>query len=94
MKKRSVKQIAAMAAIVLLAALYILTLVMAIFDPSASGRWFVICLVCTMAVPLLAWIFIWIYGQTTGKKTIADLHLMQTPEEADEITVSEEDAEK
>lgn len=83
-KKRTAKQIAALAAVILLAALYILTLVVAILDPSASGRWFGACLVCTVAVPLLAWIFIWIYGETTGKKTIADLHLMQTPEEAEE----------
>ncbi len=77
MKKRTAKQIAALVAVILLAALYIVTLVVAIVDPTASGKWFVGCLVCTMAVPLLAWIFIWIYGETTGKKTIADLHLMQ-----------------
>ena len=77
MKKRTAKQIAALVAVILLAALYIVTLVVAIVDPPASGKWFVGCLVCTMAVPLLAWIFIWIYGETTGKKTIADLHLMQ-----------------
>ncbi len=77
MKKRTAKQIAALVAVILLAALYIVTLVVAIVDPTASGKWFVGYLVCTMAVPLLAWIFIWIYGETTGKKTIADLHLMQ-----------------
>lgn len=103
-KKPSVKQIAAMTAVILLAALYILTLIMAIVDPSASGRWFVICLVCTMAIPLLAWIFIWIYGETTGKKTIADLHLMQEQdaeeslpeekkEESNEKPVKEENGE-
>ena len=77
MKKRTAKQIAALVAVILLAALYIVTLVVAMVHPTASGKWFVGCLVCTMAVPLLAWIFIWIYGETTGKKTIADLHLMQ-----------------
>lgn len=76
-KKKTVKQIVAMTAVVLLALLYVVTLVLAIFDPSQSGRWFLISLICTMLIPLLAWIFIWIYGETTGKKTIADLHLMQ-----------------
>lgn len=83
MKNRKVKQIAAIAAVILLAALYLLTLVAAIIDPSASGRWFAGCLVCTMAVPLLAWIFIWIYGEVTDRKTVADLHLMQDQEEKD-----------
>lgn len=77
MKKRTAKQVVALGAVILLVALYVVTLLVAIFDKSASGRWFQICLVCTVAIPLLAWIFIWIYGQYTGKKTIADLNLMQ-----------------
>lgn len=83
MKKRSAKQIAALVAIILLVAMYALTLVVAIIDKSASGKMFAFCLVCTVAVPLLAWIFIWLYGQYSGKKTIADLNLMQDPEGAD-----------
>ena len=77
MKKMNAKRIAALIAIILLAALYVVTLIVAIFDQSASGNLFKICLVCTVVVPVLAWIFIWIYGQMTGKKTIADLNLMQ-----------------
>ncbi|MED9905230.1 MAG: hypothetical protein UFG06_13755 [Lachnospiraceae bacterium] len=79
MKNKNVKRIAALIAVILLVALYVVTLFAAIFDTSASGSLFRLCLVCTVAVPLLAWIFIWIYGQTTGKKTIADLNLMQDP---------------
>lgn len=77
MKKMNAKRIAALIAIILLAALYVVTLLVAIFDQSASGNLFKICLICTVVVPVLAWIFIWIYGQMTGKKTIADLNLMQ-----------------
>ncbi len=77
MKKINIKRIIALAAVVILAALYVITLLAAIFDNSASGNLFKICLICTIAVPVLAWIFIWIYGQMTGKKTIADLNLMQ-----------------
>ncbi len=77
MKKRSVKQIAAMIAVILLVAMYAITLIVAIFDKSTSGKLFLFCAVCTVAVPLLAWIFIWLYGQYSGKKTIADLNLMQ-----------------
>ena len=83
MKKVNVKQIAAWVAIILLAALYVVTLIVAIFDKSASGNLFKICLICTIIVPVLAWGFIWLYGQMTGKKTIADLNLMQDPEQAE-----------
>ena len=89
MKKRKGKQIIALAAVVLLAAMYLITLLVAIFDISASGMWFRMCLVCTLAIPLLAWIFIWIYGQVTKKKTIADLHLMQDAEPAEETKEQE-----
>lgn len=92
MKKRSAKQIAALIAVILLVAMYVLTFVVAIIDKSASGKMFAFCLVCTVAVPLLAWIFIWIYGQYSGKKTIADLNMMQDPDgtETFEATGQEE----
>ena len=89
MKKRTGKQVIALAAVVLLVAMYLITLLVAIFDVSASGFWFRMCLVCTLAVPLLAWIFIWIYGQVTKKKTIADLHLLQDSEPAEETKEQE-----
>lgn len=99
MKKRSVKQIAALTAVVLLAALYLITLLLAVFDTSASGVLFRLSAICTVVIPLFAWIFIWIYGQMTGKKTIADLNLMQDPphkkgeETAAEAVEAEEAAE-
>ena len=80
-KKKNVKRIAALTAVVLLVGLYVATLLTAIFDTTAAGSLFHVCLLCTVAVPLLAWIFIWIYGQTAGKDTIADLHLMEDPED-------------
>lgn len=83
MKKRSVKQIIALIAVILLVAMYVVTLIAAFFSQAASGKLFLFCVVCTVAVPLLAWIFIWIYGQYSGKKTIADLNLMQDANEQD-----------
>lgn len=79
--KMTVKRVAALLAVVLLAALYVITLFAAIFDTSAAGSLFRICLICTVAVPLLSWVFIWLYGQTTGKSTIADVHLLENPED-------------
>ncbi|MGN1147491.1 MAG: hypothetical protein ACI4TB_03655 [Lachnospiraceae bacterium] len=83
-KKKNAKQIVALIAVVLLVAMYIVTLIAAVFDSTASGMLFRICLVCTVAIPILAWIYIWLYGQMTGKKTIADLNLMQDPERPSE----------
>lgn len=80
-KKMTVKRVAALLAVILLAALYVLTLIAAVFDTTAAGSLFRICLICTVAIPLLAWVFIWLYGQTTGKSTIADVHLLENPED-------------
>ena len=72
-KKTSFRRIAALTAVVLLLALYVVTLLLAILDTSDAGRWFLYSVIGTFAIPILAWIFIWIYGRTTGKRTITDL---------------------
>lgn len=68
------KRIAALIGCILLISLYIITLIVAIFDRSQGGKWFMISMSATFAIPFLIWIYIWIYGQMTGKKTIADLN--------------------
>lgn len=71
-KKITSKQIVALVGVALLVLLYIVALIMAIVDNSDSGRWFMGCIFATMAVPLLIWIYTWLYGRITGKHTIAD----------------------
>ncbi|MBQ7776218.1 MAG: hypothetical protein IJ379_09880 [Lachnospiraceae bacterium] len=71
-KKRTSKQIVALAGVILLVALYLVTLFVAIFDPDGSGRMFQACLVATIAVPVLIWIYVWMYGKLTNKHTFAD----------------------
>lgn len=93
MKNNTPKRIAAWVAIVLLVGLYIVTFVVALVYPPGAGNLFGACLMATVAVPLLAWIYIWLYGQMTGKKTIADLNLMQDPEEVAGKTEEPEEAE-
>ncbi len=80
-KKRKVKRIAALTAAVLLAGMYLAALLAAALDTTAAGTIFRICLIGTVTVPLIAWLFIWIYGQLAGKDTIADLHLMEDAED-------------
>lgn len=88
MKKRNMKQIAAIIAIVLLVALSIATLLVAIFDK--SGRLFQAFLVATVATPILLWIYIWLYGVITGKHTVASVDYDIT----DDINSDEYDEEK
>ncbi len=87
------KQIAAILGVVLLALLYVVTLIVAIVDTSASGKLFGVCLVATFAVPLLLWIYIWMYGKLTGKATMADLNIggedHVTDEEVREILIKQ-----
>lgn len=83
-KKRTPKQMIALVGVILLALLYIATFVLAIADKSDSGQLFMTCFVATAMLPLVLWIYTWIFGKMTGKKTIADFH----PEEE---TSSEEE---
>lgn len=73
-KKVTSKQVVAMTGVILLVLLYVVTLIVSIIDKSASGQWFMICLMATVAIPILIWIYTWMYGKLTGKKTIADVN--------------------
>lgn len=71
-KKITARQAAAIIGIVLLVLLYIAALVTSMVDSSASAVWFRASLVATFALPLLIWIYVWMYGKLTGKHTMAD----------------------
>lgn len=70
--KKSPKQIAAMTCVILLVLLYIVTLVVAILDFPGSDRMFASCLLATIGLPILLWIYIWVYGKFSGRRTITD----------------------
>lgn len=71
-KKKTSKQIVALIGVILLAALYIATLLVAIFAPEDSADLVRACLIATVIVPIFLWIYIWMYGKLTGRHTIAD----------------------
>ena len=71
-EKITSKQIVAIGGVVLLVLMYVVTLIVAIVDNSESGKWFMSCIFATMAIPLLIWIYTWMYGKLTGRHTIAD----------------------
>ena len=72
MKNRP-KQIAAIICIVLLVLLYVATLIVSVLDFPGSDRLFGACIIATIGLPILLWIFIWVYGKYTQKRTIADI---------------------
>lgn len=76
------KQIAAIIGIVLLAALYLATFILALCRFDGAFSLFMGALACTIAVPILIWIYIWLYGLLTRKKTIATL-FSDAPSEED-----------
>lgn len=74
-RKISSKQLVAIIGIILLVLMYVVTLIVALVDNSSSGNLFGMCLIATWVIPLLIWIYTWMYGKLTGKATIADLNL-------------------
>lgn len=76
-KKITSKQVVAIIGILLLVLMYIMTLIAAIADSSVSGRLFWSCLYATIAIPILIWVYTWMYGKLTGKHTIADFDMFQ-----------------
>ncbi len=80
------KRIAALIGVILLAAVYIGTLIAAIFAPEHSDTALRFCIFGTVAIPVLIWIYIWMYGKLSGRHTIADPDYLQnlTTEEASE----------
>lgn len=68
MKKKSMKQIAAIICIVLLVGLYIFTLISALLDIPYWDSLFAACLVATIGLPILLWIYIQAYKKYKEKK--------------------------
>ena len=82
-KKITSKQIVAMVGVILLVLMYLVTLVVAIVDSSASGKLFALCLYATIAIPILIWIYTWMYGKLTGKHTFADFDVNKQENKSD-----------
>ena len=71
-KKITSKQVVAMVGVILLVLLYLITLFAALFDPSASGQLFMTSMLATMFIPIVIWVYTWVFGKVTGRHTIAD----------------------
>lgn len=71
-RKVTSKQVVALISVLLLLLMYIITLITAIADNSASAKWFRISLSATLAIPLIIWIYTWMYARLTGKHAVGD----------------------
>lgn len=91
--KRTPKQIAALLCVVLLVAMYLVTFVVACLDLGDSGRLFAGCLLMTIALPILLWIYIWLYGILRGRHNMASPDIMHSDEYTGTNLSPERDAE-
>lgn len=85
-QKKSAKQIAAIVCILLLVAMYVVTFIVACLDFPGWGRLFQACIVATIGLPILLWIYIGMYGwlKQKQKHTIASLDILQDKQEGKE----------
>jgi len=82
-KKKNHKRIAAIICLALILLSYIALFVVSLTDSSKSGELFQACLIAAVFLPILCWIYIWLYGQIKQKRTIADPDIFQTTERAE-----------
>jgi cytochrome bd-type quinol oxidase subunit 1 len=83
---KNAKRILAIAGIIILAGLYIVTLILAIADNKYTQRWFIACIFATVVLPVLIYIYQWLY-KTVKKKTGEDIEIVSSV--ADEEHTSE-----
>ena len=82
--KRKPKQIAAIICIILLVLLYVAAFVVSLLDFPGSDKLFAACLIATVGLPILLWIYIWLYGRLTQRSTIAEIFPEQNDKKQDE----------
>lgn len=67
-KKSTPKQAAALLCVVILVLLYIVTLICACLDFPGAEKLFAACLLATIGLPILLWLFIWFYGLMKARR--------------------------
>ena len=70
--KRTAKQIAALLGVFLLVLMYVLLLIFAIFDFKGSDIMFRVCLVGTIFIPMLLWVYIYLYDRLKQNRDGSD----------------------
>lgn len=78
--KDKLKRIGALVGVILLAGSIVATLVMAILGYTFESKLFTGLIVADICLPILLWVYIWLFGKLTGKHTMASFDLMQDKE--------------
>ncbi|MDE6750017.1 MAG: hypothetical protein K2K21_13295 [Lachnospiraceae bacterium] len=68
-RKRTPKQIAALICVIILLCMYLITFIVACLDFPNVGRLFAACLLTTVGLPILLWIYIQLYTITKKKQS-------------------------
>ena len=92
-KMNNPKRTAAIICLALILLSYIALIVVSLTDSSKSGELFQACLLAAVFLPILCWIYIWLYGQVKKKHTMADPDLFQTGEQSQNPSSEETTAE-
>lgn len=72
------KQIAAIVGLALLGLMYLTFFIVALIADELPQGLFITCLFATIFIPILIWVYIWLYGVITNRHTIASLDILQT----------------
>lgn len=67
-KKRTPRQIAALLCVILLVCMYLVTLVVACLNVPNWDRLFAACIIASVGLPILLWIYIRLYGRLKEKR--------------------------
>lgn len=79
--KDKMKRIGALIGIILLVGSIIATLFLAIIGYTFENALFMGLVVTDICLPILLWVYIWLFGKLTGKHTMASFDLMQDKNE-------------
>ena len=71
------QRMAATVCVAIIVLLYVLTLVLTFINRDWANNLVKISLGCTLVLPCLTWIYIWMIGKLTHKKTIADFNFFE-----------------
>ncbi len=75
------KRIGALIGVIILVGTIVATLIMAILGYTFEDSVFMGLVIADICLPILLWIYIWLFGKFTGKHTIASFDLLKDKEE-------------
>lgn len=79
--KNKMKQIGAIIGVILLSGSVIFTLILALLGYGFDDSLFKGMMAADICLPILLWIYIWLFGKLTGKHTMASFDLMKDDED-------------